>query len=163
MLANILSILRIILGVSFIFIANNKLLALTFLLLAGLTDLLDGFFARKYKKNKYGQLIDAFADRVLAVFVVISLVIYYKLNILYGFLMLTRDITNGLIIPIIYILKRKKKLPRISKLSKITTSILVISFVSIILDFYSKIFIFVAITISILAALRSLKLYLSNF
>ena len=75
---NILTILRILL-IPFIvlFIAeNNYLLAFIFLLASGLTDVLDGFIARRFNLiSDFGKLMDPLADKLTQISIVITLVI----------------------------------------------------------------------------------------
>lgn len=73
-LPNILSISRIILSPLIFFIKDNKCVLFSFLLIIGLTDILDGYFARKYKKEtKFGAKIDGIAD-----------IVFFNLLVLYS-------------------------------------------------------------------------------
>ena len=75
---NILTILRFIL-IPFIvlyIVQEQYLLALLFLIISGLTDVLDGFIARKFNFiTNFGKLIDPLADKTtqLAILVTLSL------------------------------------------------------------------------------------------
>jgi len=162
MIANLLSLSRVILGILFLFVASNKFLALFVIIIGGLTDAFDGFFARKYGKTKHGSLIDAGADRIFSLSIIIGLVFHYQLSILYGILMSTRDIVTGIILPLPYIFKKIKTFPKTSIFNKVTAWIITLSFIFIVLDFYSKLFIFIAVCTSILVAIYSLKLYFPN-
>ena len=63
---NILTLARIFL-IPFILVfifTNNYILAIVFLTLSGLTDVLDGFIARKFDLiTNFGKLIDPLADK----------------------------------------------------------------------------------------------------
>lgn len=73
---NILTMCRFIL-VPFIFIAivnENYLLAFILLTVSGLTDVLDGFIARKFNFiTNFGKLMDPLADKVTQIFTLIAL------------------------------------------------------------------------------------------
>lgn len=161
MIADLLSISRIVLGLLFVFVARNKNIALLIVLVAGLTDILDGFTARKYGKSKYGKYIDPIADRIFALLVVLSLIAYYDLNILYGTLILSRDIMNGLILPFLFIIKNKKPVIKVSVLGKLTTVLIFAALISTITNFYSGEIIFITIIISIFTAVHYLILNFS--
>lgn len=78
---NILSILRIILVIPIVFglLSNQFMLALILLVLASLTDALDGFIAKHFNCQTWlGSLLDPLADKILLTTVFISL---YYLNL----------------------------------------------------------------------------------
>lgn len=73
-LPNILSIARIPLGL--VFLWDNTAYRLLALILAGLTDALDGYIARRYGKiSRLGTFLDPFADKC---FVFLILAIFLK-------------------------------------------------------------------------------------
>lgn len=76
-LVNILSVSRIIFGLLiFYFLSDPDLYIYTipFFAIAGLSDFLDGYLARKYKvESTIGEIIDPIADKVLVTFVLIAL------------------------------------------------------------------------------------------
>tara|TARA_Y100001933_G_scaffold214597_1_gene220766 strand:+ start:158 stop:697 length:540 start_codon:yes stop_codon:yes gene_type:complete len=81
-LPNILTILRIILILPIIFLleSNNKTGVWYLIIVAGITDYLDGFIARKYKlQTKYGSIIDPLADKII---IIIPLIWLCKENII---------------------------------------------------------------------------------
>ena len=81
-LPNILTILRIILILPIIFLLESKnITAVWYLIIvAGITDYLDGFFARKYNlESKYGSIIDPLADKII---IIIPLIWLGKENII---------------------------------------------------------------------------------
>jgi len=78
MLANLLTISRIIVSPLIFFINENYMI--TLLLLAGLTDFFDGYLARKNnKESKLGSILDPLADKF---FLNTLLIFYYSKNIL---------------------------------------------------------------------------------
>lgn len=75
---NILTIFRIIL-IPFIVITiinDEYIIALVFFIISGLTDVLDGFIARKFNFiTDFGKLIDPLADKITQIATLISIVI----------------------------------------------------------------------------------------
>lgn len=82
-IANMLTIFRLILIPVYIFIffsdiTNSFLYSVTIFLLAGFTDILDGYLARKYKLvTKVGIALDPLADKLMLITVLASLVIKF--------------------------------------------------------------------------------------
>ena len=76
-LINFLTALRILLAavISLLLIfGDGYLLALSLFFFAGLTDYLDGYFARKYNAtSEIGEILDPIADKILVVFILIIL------------------------------------------------------------------------------------------
>tara|TARA_B100000965_G_scaffold28469_2_gene21099 strand:- start:172 stop:708 length:537 start_codon:yes stop_codon:yes gene_type:complete len=76
---NILSILRIFLAL-IIFISliskSGYLTAFILFFIAGLTDYLDGYLARKYNViSEFGEILDPIADKILIIFVFFALAV----------------------------------------------------------------------------------------
>ncbi len=75
---NILTVARFFLIpiiLTFIF-TNNYIIAIVFLTISGLTDVLDGFIARKFDLiTNFGKLIDPFADKLTLISVLTALTI----------------------------------------------------------------------------------------
>lgn len=75
---NLLTVLRFLLIPFFIYVfffspSNFILYGLVIFLLAGITDLLDGYIARKYNLiTKWGQAMDPLADKLMLLTVIIS-------------------------------------------------------------------------------------------
>ena len=73
---NILTMCRFAL-VPFVFISivnNNYIAAFVFLTISGITDILDGFIARKFNCiTNFGKLIDPLADKATQIFTLIAL------------------------------------------------------------------------------------------
>lgn len=72
---NILTIVRLVLVAVYIalFSAGETYIALVMFLFAGVTDLLDGYIARKYHQiTEWGMLMDPFADKMMILTVLLS-------------------------------------------------------------------------------------------
>ena len=76
---NILSIIRILLVFVFViilFVFNNLLLALLVFLIAGITDVIDGYLARRNNwVTNLGKILDPVADKLMQCTVLVSLLI----------------------------------------------------------------------------------------
>lgn len=73
---NILTLLRLILIVPIVIMIATEhfVLAILFLILSGITDVLDGFIARKYGCiTDFGKLIDPFADKSTQIAILVTL------------------------------------------------------------------------------------------
>ena len=71
-LINILTLFRIFAAVTIftlLMLNNYYLLSFILFLISGLTDYLDGYFARKYNaSSQIGEILDPIADKILIVF-----------------------------------------------------------------------------------------------
>ncbi len=73
---NLLTLSRILLApiILFFIIFDNYLTATLLFFLAGITDYLDGYFARKYNaESQIGEILDPIADKILVVFILFGL------------------------------------------------------------------------------------------
>jgi len=94
-LSNFMSFVRVFLAVPiFYFIsAHENLSALAVIILAMITDWLDGFFARKWKQvTTLGKLIDPLADKICTAAGFISLSLYHGLPYWITIVIVGRDI-----------------------------------------------------------------------
>ena len=97
-LINLITIARIIIAIiifGFLALKNYYMLALILFFIAGLTDYLDGFFARKYNAtSQIGEILDPLADKILIIFLFFGLALNLS-SFLIGFagsLIITREI-----------------------------------------------------------------------
>lgn len=80
LLPNVLSALRLPLAVAFPFVVGNVHAALGVLLAAGLTDVFDGWLARRRGQvTAIGAVVDPIADKVFATTVVITLLARHEM------------------------------------------------------------------------------------
>lgn len=90
-LPNLLSLLR--LPLAFLFIQGNVTLRVVAVVVAGLTDALDGFLARRYgQSSRLGTILDPLTDKL---FVLTALTVLYfenKITIPEALTMLSRDV-----------------------------------------------------------------------
>ncbi len=87
-IVNILTISRIIIAIIVfgLIMLNNYSLALALFIIAGISDYLDGYLARKYNSvSQIGEILDPIADKILIVFLFYGLAINLS-SYLIGFL-----------------------------------------------------------------------------
>jgi len=135
-LANILTIIRIFLVPLFIIsIGYNKpLLALSIFAIAGLTDALDGYIARRFNQETLlGKILDPIADKFL---LVSSFIFIYNSNFevrmpfWYVVIVISRDIFILLGSLVIYLIKGNLKIEP-SIFGKATTFFQIVSIITI--------------------------------
>jgi CDP-diacylglycerol--glycerol-3-phosphate 3-phosphatidyltransferase len=89
-LSNCLSFLRA--PLAFLFLVQNPLIRVSAILIAMLTDSLDGYFARRYKQtSKFGVMLDPAMDKFFVFFALIVLLSEGRLEVWQMLTMLSRD------------------------------------------------------------------------
>ena len=72
---------------------ENYQLTLFFFFLAGISDFLDGYLARKYSwERRFGKIFDPISDKVLVIATLISLSLVGEINIYLTMFLLSRDL-----------------------------------------------------------------------
>ena len=147
-LPNKITIMRILLVPFFIaFVLYSKLnLALLVFLIAVLSDAIDGYIARAYKrKTKLGAMLDPLADKILIISAFISFILVKDLPLAIKFppyipiIVISRDAIILLGAVIIYILKGDIEI-KPSPLGKITTFLQMLTVIFILIQsIYSRI------------------------
>ena len=98
---NLLTVSRIFLA-TLIFLLlmspDSYLFALVLFFIAGITDYLDGYFARKYNAvSQVGEILDPIADKILIIFILFGLAVNLS-SYLIGFIgaiIITREVWVG--------------------------------------------------------------------
>jgi cardiolipin synthase len=86
----------------------NMQAALSVLILAGVTDIVDGYLARKYKLiTELGIMLDPLADKLMMLSVILSFVIDERVSWLMAGLLIFRDL--GMIVASVFFVSRGKK------------------------------------------------------
>tara|TARA_B100001013_G_scaffold292180_1_gene192194 strand:- start:1033 stop:1593 length:561 start_codon:yes stop_codon:yes gene_type:complete len=91
---NFITSLRLLLAIpiSISIYQGNEVLALILFVIAGVSDSLDGFLARKFNwESKFGQLLDPLADKCLILSTMLALAFASKLPIWLIAILLVRD------------------------------------------------------------------------
>ena len=98
--SNLISSLRLVLVIPTIYFisnigehANYGTIVLILFLLAYVSDLLDGYIARKYNEiTELGKIVDPLADKVFVIAVVFQLYLYNEITPIYFWVIVLRDI-----------------------------------------------------------------------
>lgn len=123
-LPNSLSLFRLLLAVPLFFTLsqlndNTRDIIIGLVLLAFLTDLMDGFFARKMNQiTEFGKIIDPLADKTLVILIVTKLYLLGEIPSIYLLIIVLRDViifTGGILIS-----KKLNKILPSNLLGKIT-------------------------------------------
>ena len=94
LIPNLITVMRfaLVIPISIFIYQGNDFLALILFILAGLSDGLDGFLARKYDwTSEFGQFADPLADKCLILATLLAFAFSEKLPIWFVYLMLSRD------------------------------------------------------------------------
>jgi cardiolipin synthase len=103
-----------------VFFLVSKQLSFVVILLAGMTDVLDGYIARKFQlQTQTGELLDPLADKAVIVTVLVSFMIDGQINLLIGLLACLRELCM-VAIGIIFYVRGIREMPA-NGLGKITT------------------------------------------
>lgn len=115
------------------FTSEHKVVALLVLLLAGATDILDGYIARKHGSITIaGQLLDPLADKLMMVAVLFSLIESNRVSWLVAGLLVLRD--AGMIVgATFFYFQGKRAVPKANRWGKTTTVCYYLSICAVIL------------------------------
>ena len=120
---NIITIIRIILVPIFVFafFFISKWVALCVFILAGISDLLDGYIARKYNLvTDLGALLDPFADKLMLISVLVSFTIVKDIPIFMLVIMVIKELFMIYAATKLYFKKEKIVIPA-NKFGKTST------------------------------------------
>jgi cardiolipin synthase (CMP-forming) len=162
--SNILSLMRVFLSIPvcmFLF-SGNTLMAFIVCCLASMTDILDGFIARKMKQiTEFGKVIDPLADKIFISAIIISLFIQDRVPLWFLVLVIVKDLlvlSGGLIMA-----KSKKYVPASNVFGKAAVVSIGLTFIAILFDYPSKeVTLYFMILTSIIIILSFLS-YLKSF
>lgn len=159
--SNSLSLLRMFLFIPLLFLTdlqdtNQRYYLLALIFIAYVTDVLDGYFARKLNQiTEMGKIIDPLADKVLVTAIVIKLYLIGELTDLFFWTIVLRDVL--IFIGGIFVSKIIGKVLPSNKLGKLTVFVIGIFIVIVITDFKNislityKIFYFGSIIMSFIS------------
>lgn len=93
-LPNLLSLSRLALAVVFVLV-SQPLHQAAVIALAGISDMVDGWIARRFgQRSKAGEVLDPVTDKLFVLTVVVTLLLREQLTLVQVVLLLTRDIFN---------------------------------------------------------------------
>jgi phosphatidylglycerophosphate synthase len=93
--ANTLTFVRLVLApIAFVAILwLDWPIVVSILLFAGATDILDGYFARRRKREcRWGKIFDSSTDKIFMGFLIVALLIRYHLSLYFVLLFISRDL-----------------------------------------------------------------------
>lgn len=168
-LPNLITIFRIILvpiylKIFFSNIKNRILWAGLIFIIAGISDILDGYIARKYSlQTKLGSILDPFADKIMSFAVLTSFTLGKLIPIWILIAMGMKEIVMIIGGSILYLFKGRQVLPS-NEYGKIATVSFYIATLSIVFRFpegLSKILFILTVGLNIFAFINYLIIYLS--
>ncbi|BCS81100.1 CDP-diacylglycerol--glycerol-3-phosphate 3-phosphatidyltransferase [Anaerocellum diazotrophicum] len=167
-LPNILTILRFLLvpiftAVFFSHLKYNYILALIIFLLSGLTDILDGFIARKYNMvTQFGKLFDPLADKLMILTVLWCLVLKEYIPPWVFYIVLAKEIFMILGSALLY--GKIKIVVSANIYGKISTFLFYIAIFSLILRWQISFYILIlALIIAIFALVMYILKYVNEY
>ena len=120
---NLLTMLRIVLTpvFAFLLLTDKYLAALIIIVIASITDFLDGQIARRFNmQTAFGRLLDPIADKILVFCSVVALMIKFNFPLWIGLIIIGRDIVI-LIGGLLFLKKDKRKAIAPNVFGKIST------------------------------------------
>lgn len=160
--ANIISISRILLSIVILLFMNNIIIFSIVYILCGVSDILDGFIARKTSTQSIlGAKIDSIADCVMYI-VIIVILLKLKMEIIISFIPLISIIFFIRIINLVVGVYKYKTLAMIHTIGNKITGLLVFAtpIVCVVLD-YSKPIIAVGV-VAVLSALEEFLILITS-
>ncbi len=126
--------------------------AFAIFILAGLTDMIDGYLARKYNMvTELGSMLDPLADKLMVLTVFISLLIAGKISWLVAIVVFIRD--AGMILSSVFFHFKGKKTVPANILGKLTTIFFYLAILFITLELpYNKEFLWAVVAFSFLTS-----------
>lgn len=136
-----------------IFAAGNLHIAFAIIVLAGATDILDGYLARKNNQiTEIGKMLDPLADKTLMIVVIVTLLLKGMIGWLAAVAIFLRDIS--MIVGSAFFHFSGKKTVQANAIGKLTT---VLFYIAIMLIFfqskYADVVLWTAIVVSFIASL----------
>ncbi|MFQ5665026.1 MAG: CDP-alcohol phosphatidyltransferase family protein [Candidatus Binatia bacterium] len=106
MIANLISLSRLVLAAAFVRYATQPVIAVAILCAAGISDWLDGWVARKSgRPTRVGALLDPLCDRLFIVPVLATLVVVHGLPLWQLAVLIARDVLNSAGAAVVWMLR----------------------------------------------------------
>ena len=163
-LPNILSAVRLVLAGVFVWVyyAVGTVAALIVFLVAGATDLLDGYIARKYNQiTDLGKLLDPLADKLLMLCALFCFQDTQRVPLLVFILAAVKEV--GMMIGSMYLLRSRKQVVHSNWMGKTAMAAfyagVLISFIDGVQP-YNNILLFIGLALSYLALFSYVRQYL---
>lgn len=159
-LPNILSVCRIVLSIILIIFAKDITVFITIYIICALTDVLDGYIARKYKcESELGGKLDSLGDFVFFM-VIITYFILYKQKTIEAFFVPIVIITLIRISTLIICRIKNKKIYSIHTISNKVTGITIIAGMPVYLLTEENTVIWILLSVALFSALEEMLIIL---
>ncbi len=158
---NILTVIRFILIPVFGYHMYQKqyIAAVVVFLIAGLTDILDGYIARKYNMvTSWGKIADPLADKLMQITALAFLTFFEKIQLIVLVIVIIKEAFMGA--GTIFLYRRKHVVVSANWYGKLAT---VIFYIAIILSIFNQKYQDVLIWIAVLSTLFALVMYTISF
>jgi phosphatidylglycerophosphate synthase len=132
----LLSLARIPLGVAFPFVVDRPVLAMTVLAASAVTDVADGWYARRFgQETAMGRILDPITDKAFVTMVVGTMLLSKRLSVVEALLLGTRELCELVLLAWWAIAGRKRSRPayganRLGKIATVTQFIAVVAVLS---------------------------------
>ncbi|NLB40681.1 MAG: CDP-alcohol phosphatidyltransferase family protein [Clostridiales bacterium] len=135
-------------------IANNKAWAFAVFILAGVTDVLDGWIARRYNLiTKWGKLMDPLADKLMLLMVLVCLAIDEVIPYWVIIIIAVKELT--MILGAIFLLKEREVVVQANIYGKLATVMFYFAVTALTFELsYAKYILFAALISTILALIQ---------
>lgn len=97
--SNFLSLLRLVMAIplwylfDYLGVSGMRIIIFSVCVFAALTDILDGYFARKLNQvTEFGKIIDPLADKIAVAAIIIKLFIIGEITLYYFLMIIVRDV-----------------------------------------------------------------------
>ena len=153
---NTLTVIRFLLIPIFGYYLYNEqfLIAACIFVVAGATDIADGYVARKYNMvTDWGKIADPLADKLIQITALILLTVQQRITIVILIIVIAKEILMG--IGSILFIKEHKKVVGANWYGKLATVVLFIAIMFTLFRVpYNEIFIFIAVLVTLFAFAR---------
>lgn len=165
---NLITIFRLFLIPVFLVVfhsnmVNNILYGGLIFILAGISDVLDGYIARSYNQTtKLGTFLDPFADKLMSFAVLISFTMKGLISMWILIPILIKEVLMIIAGLIMYFRKDRRVIPS-NLYGKLGTVLLYVSILSIVFDFPQgiiRLFLIATLLMNVIAFYNYLKIYL---
>jgi cardiolipin synthase len=158
---NVLTLVRLIMIPLFAYFLcqENFAVSAVIFIFAGLTDVLDGYIARKYNMvTSWGKLADPAADKLMTVTALAVLTVLGRIRLYIVIIVVIKEMLMGLGGYLIY--KKKRHVVSANWYGKISTIVFNVAIVLLIIDVpYGGVF----ITVAVISALFALFMYVLEY
>ena len=139
------------------------ILVLIFLVLSAISDLLDGFIARKFNMvSHFGRIFYPMVDKLTVISLLFALSTTYKIMLYFALLIMAKELFSGIIG--LFVFCKIKKTINSEWHGKITTLLIyLLIFTHVIFQDISKVYTYVLIGICTIALINSCVLYVRRF